>query len=82
MCKIGNIFCLKSLQMSKKSSIFAVAFVNRVAQTDRSALIKATDVGEINSQKSKVGSRKLLRDGLLLIIRDGKTYNAQGVEVR
>lgn len=68
--------------MSKKNSIFAVAFVNRVAQTDRSALIKATAVGEIDSQKSKVGSRKLLRDGLLLIIRDGKTYNAQGVEVR
>lgn len=80
--------------MSKKNSIFAVAFVNRGAQTDRSALIKATDasalptastptdVGEIDSQKSEVGSRKLLRDGLLLIIRDGKTYNAQGVEVR
>ena len=68
--------------MSKKSSIFAVAFVNRVAQTDRSALIKATDASALDSQKSKVGSRKLLRDGLLLIIRDGKTYNAQGVEVR
>lgn len=80
--------------MSKKSSIFAVAFVNRVAQTDRSALIKATAVsalptastptavGEIDSQKSKVGSRKLLRDGQILIIKNGKFYNALGAEMK
>ena len=37
-----------------------------------------------NSQKSKVGSQKskVLIDGQLLIIRDGKTYNAQGQLIR
>ena len=36
----------------------------------------------IGSQKSIIESRKILRDGQLLIERDGKTYNAQGAEVK
>lgn len=32
--------------------------------------------------ESNVEGRKILRDGQLLIIRDGKTYNAQGAELR
>jgi hypothetical protein len=39
----------------------------------------ATDV---ESQKSKVESQKVLRNGQLLIIRDGKMYNAQGQLVK
>ena len=34
-------------------------------------------------QPSAVSSQKVLRDGMLYIVRpDGKTYNAQGAEVR
>ena len=36
----------------------------------------------VESQKSKVESRKVVRDGQLLIIRDGRTYNAQGLQVK
>lgn len=35
-----------------------------------------------NVQTDKVQSTKVIRDGQLLIERNGKTYNAQGVEVR
>ena len=37
----------------------------------------ATDVEDISNQQSAI-SQKVLRDGQLLIIRDGRTYNAQG----
>ena len=35
-----------------------------------------------NVQSGKVQSTKVIRDGVLLIERNGKTYNAQGAEVR
>lgn len=35
-------------------------------------------VGKVESGEWKVESRKVLRDGVLYIIKDGKTYNAQG----
>ena len=37
-------------------------------------------VDNVHSQSTNV--QKLIRDGQLLIIRDGKTYNAQGVELK
>jgi len=42
----------------------------------------ATGIDEINSQKSKVESRKMIENGQLFIIRDGKTYNALGQMVK
>jgi hypothetical protein len=36
-------------------------------------------VDNINSQSTNC--QKIIRDGQLVIIRDGKTYNAQGVEL-
>jgi hypothetical protein len=44
----------------------------------------ATAIDEVNanSQEPKANSQKLLRNGQLLIIRDGRTYNAQGVCVQ
>ena len=36
----------------------------------------------VESQKSKVESRKVVRNGQLLIIRDGRTYNAQGLQIK
>ena len=64
--------------MSKKSSIFAVAFVNRVAQTDRSALIKATDASALPTASTPLG-----RVGDPVANAGTETvYNAQGVEVR
>ena len=44
-----------------------------------------TGIEEVEGGKSadaKVESRKILRDGKLYILRDGKTYNAIGQEVR
>ena len=35
-----------------------------------------------NVQTNEVQATKFLRDGMLLIVRDGKTYNAQGAQVR
>ena len=34
------------------------------------------------SQESKTDSQKLIRDGQLLILKDGKTYNAFGIEIK
>ena len=39
-------------------------------------------IEEPTSQESKVESQKVIRDGVLLIEKNGKTYNAQGAEVR
>jgi len=41
-----------------------------------------TGVEAVESQKSKVESTKIIRDGQVLIIRDGKTFNLLGAEVR
>ena len=38
----------------------------------------STSVGEVHT--SSVGCRKVMRDGRLLIIREGNVYNAQGVQ--
>ena len=40
------------------------------------------DQGLENIQNSDVRIQKILRDGQLLIIRNGKMYNVQGAEVR
>ena len=40
-----------------------------------------TALDNINSQSPMTNVQKIFRDGQLLIIRDGKTYNAQGVEL-
>lgn len=39
------------------------------------------DIDQI-SQEPKANSQKLIRDGMLLIERNGKTYNAQGAEIK
>jgi hypothetical protein len=41
----------------------------------------ATALDNTHSQSPITNCQKILRDGQLLIIRDGKTYNAQGVEL-
>ncbi len=41
-----------------------------------------TDVESVESQKSNVESVKVIRDGQLLIIRDGMIYNVMGTVVR
>ena len=42
----------------------------------------ATAVNNVESQKSNVEVQKILRNGILFILRDGKTYNALGFPVR
>jgi hypothetical protein len=41
-----------------------------------------TGVEAVESQKSKVESTKIIRDGQVLVIRDGKIFNLLGAEVR
>ena len=43
--------------------------------------IQETDTDLENTHSQSANCQKILRDGHLLIIRDGKTYNAQGVEL-
>lgn len=42
----------------------------------------ATGIETVESQESKVESTKIMRDGQLYILRDGKTYNAQGALIK
>ena len=42
----------------------------------------ATGIEDIEASATFDGAQKILRNGQLLIERNGKTYNAQGVEVR
>ena len=41
-----------------------------------------TAIYDVKSQESNVESQKVLHDGQLLIVRNGKTYTMQGAEVR
>ena len=41
-----------------------------------------TAIDNTDSQKSKVGSRKMIDNGQLFLIRDGKAYSITGAEVR
>ena len=41
----------------------------------------ATGVEEVSGQTSEISSQKILRNGHLYIIRDGKVYNVQGIRV-
>lgn len=54
-------------------NIDKVAYLTQVGGT-------TTDIESV--QPSAVSVQKIIRNGQLFIIRDGKTYNAQGVEVR
>ena len=42
----------------------------------------ATGIDQVNSQEPSAKSQKMFRNGQLFILRDGKTYNALGVEVK
>ena len=56
---------------------------NELANMD--VQISASDkqgIEEVGIQPSAVSGQKVLRDGMLLIERNGKTYNAQGAEVK
>lgn len=41
-----------------------------------------TGIDEVESQKSNVESRKMIMNGQLFIIRDGRTFNALGAEIK
>ena len=40
-----------------------------------------TDIENINTSLTPTNCQKLFRDGRLIIVRDGKTYNAMGQEM-
>lgn len=77
----SNAYCMNFSEDSiaantsaSRTASFAVRLVKDVKETP-------TDVEEIKNYELKI-SNKILRDGMLLIVRDNKLYNAQGVEVR
>ena len=43
---------------------------------------KTTDVENANGVSSLTNTRKLLRDGQIIILRDGKTYTLMGAEIQ
>lgn len=47
----------------------------------RKPVVLPTEESKVESQESKVESRKIIRDGMLLIERDGKTFNVFGTKV-
>ena len=51
-----------------------IAFFNRIKNS-------AQAIDEVSGE-SKVESQKSIRDGVLLIERNGKTYNALGAEIK
>lgn len=59
------------------TSTNGIIWVNKIAWLTKPVV---TDIE--NVQSSAVRSQKIIRDGQLFIIRDGKSYNAQGAEVR
>ena len=52
--------------------------IGYIAQVQIAETSGETGIDEIDSQKSKVESRKIIEDGVLYIILDGVKYNAQG----
>ena len=53
------------------------------AYEDKIVAIPAPDPTAVeNVQTNEVQASKILRDGMLLIVRDGKTYNVTGAEVK
>lgn len=87
----------KTVQTSSKMSVNAGKVVIMFAETadDTNAtkyarvysvtytVDKSGDIGSsLNQAQVEAKAVKVIRDGQLLIIRDGKTYTAQGVEVR
>ena len=61
----------EAVKVAGTQSVAAAASLNLV-----------TDVKLVESQKSKVESSKILRDGVLLIERNGKTYSITGKEIQ
>ncbi len=57
-------------------------FTNIQADTDVKALYKQESTGWNNVQSSDVNCQKVVRDGQVLIMRDGKLFNLLGAEVR
>jgi len=65
--------------MDDVSTVQIPAQVGRRRLTIRNADAPAVTTGIDEVQRDEVQSTKVLRNGQLLIIRDGKTYNAQGI---
>ena len=55
-----------------------ITFLNKI----KAAKAAATAIDQTNDQMKKCGNEKLLRDGQLYIMYNGKTYNVMGVEVK
>lgn len=73
-CMNFSVESIAANTQASRDASFSVRLVKDVKETP-------TDVEEINNYELKI-SNKILRDGMLLIVRDNKLYNAQGVEVR
>lgn len=55
---------------------------NQLINTDKGSFGAEMPTGIKNSQEPKAKSQKLIKDGQLIILRDGKQYNALGSEIK
>ena len=69
--KSGNIYTISGNLLCENGNTYVLKAFDFEYGT-------ATGIEVVESQKSKAGSRKVLRDGVLLIEHNGAKYNAQG----
>ena len=63
-------------------NIRRINMIKDVTLTAEFAPASSTSIDQTNEEMNKCENEKILRDGQLLIERDGKTFNASGAEVR
>ena len=62
-------------------SIFRVKRLKPLEPLEQPFRAIRTNNNKHNTHSQSANVQKIFRDGQLVIIRDGKTYNAQGVEL-
>lgn len=78
-----NIWFLVSGTVTvSESGAITVDALNSNHRTVRSTLAQPTGVEDVEDAKCKMQNEKMIIDGQLIIKHDGRTYNAQGAELR
>jgi hypothetical protein len=63
-----------------EDAVTAGAYIQAVTIQPANAPLQPTAIDQVATPSN--GSEKILRNGQLLILRDGKIFNAQGAQVR
>ena len=70
-----------ALPQTRKESIVSQAYA-RPDEEDNPGYFTSSKTGLKSIQHAGLGTQKVLRDGVLLIEKNGKLFNAQGAEVK